>query len=739
MLFTKPVGKTSLETTFLDQVEKDTPDRVKQAPLLDLNNKNEFVFRLTKAHLAEFDPNGEGLGILKWFNLYREEAKVSTAGIRGLQNPLYPWDTRYPLNLIGVMLATMGKVLVASGTDSPKEKVVACEVRYNSTQYVELIARLQAAYGITTHVTKDYQTIPIFMISFIIFMNDLYGGEYVTSSHAMAKKIATKDLNSQGSQYIPSESLLFVDKVEAILKEVEEKGEYVIKIAADNNENINKEFLNSIKNGINDYVEYLKSGVATPLNLENIKKLNKKVVIDTVGGSLTNTFDPVLAMLGIREKFDFVHNSEDPFNHAVGKTIKEDGAFFDWSCDTTIMKADLKTMNIATPVVNTIGYGELLKDYPVGTVLLMTDPDADRLVTGYIDTTDNSEKIKKMGLVYSTLNDNRILVIFTPNQSFLMNIDFQQKALKEAGLWDKYNWFMLKTTASQRSWDEWGKSVGIPVVNTPVGFKELADSMINIERKMTASEASSITIKDVFGDTHDLGKNPRMLFAGEESGGEIFGPAELITSKKGKKAISMREKSAGEAIIITAAMLSWLESKQLSLTDYLISIFEDHKIDFKYEIRVDQKYYNESEPDISILLKEKEKGMVAKTLNNSYFLSLALGYKDKIITLDQVKQILSECFGELDFTDLLDIRFCGDGTYILFKDKCLEVRPSGTDAVNKGYSFGKDQWECIKYAQAFAGYTGERTKLHNELIPESFYALSEKYAFEIYTDYKEHQ
>lgn len=739
MLFTKPIGKSVLETTFLEQVERDTPSRVSSKPLIDLNNKNEFVFTIKKEHLADFDPNGDGLGIIKWFNLYREEAKVSTAGIRGLQNPLYPWDTRYPLNLIGVMLATMGKVLVAQETSDPKEKVVACEVRYNSTQYVELIARLQSAYNITTHVTHDYQTIPIFMISFIIFMNDFYGGEYVTSSHAMAKKIATKDLNSQGSQYIPSESLLFVDKVGEILKEVEEKGEYSITIAADNNPHINKAFLETINNGVTDYVKYLKSGVATDLNLQNIRSLNKKVVIDTVGGSLTNTFDPVLTQLGIRDKFDFVHNAEDPFNHSVGKTIKEDGAFFDWSCDTTIMKADLKTMNIATPVVNTIGYGELLKNYPVGTVLLMTDPDADRLVTGYIDTTDNSDKIKQMGLVYSSLNDNRILVIFTPNQSFLMNIDFQQKALKEAGLWDKYDWFMLKTTASQRSWDEWGKSLGIPVVNTPVGFKELADSMINIERKMSASSGEPITIKDVFGDTHQLGKNPRMLFAGEESGGEIFGPAELITSKKGKKAISMREKSAGEAIIITAAMLSWLESKSLTLTDYLISIFADHKIDFKYEIRVDQKYYNESEPDISILLKEKEKGMVAKTLNNSYFLSLALGYRDKLITLDQVRAILSECFVDLDFSDLEDIRFCGDGTYILFKDKCLEVRPSGTDAVNKGYSFGKDQWECIKYAQAFAGYTGERTPLHTQYIPQDFYSRAEKYAFEIYTDYKENQ
>ena len=739
MLFTKPVGKTNLEKAFLDQIENDTPEKVKNTKLIDLNNKGEFVFTLKKGHLEDFDSVGEGLGIRSWFNLYREEAKVSTAGIRGLQNPLYPWDTRYPLNLVGMMLATMGKVLVAKESDTPKEKIVACEVRYNSTQYVEMIARLQAAYGITTHVTEDYKTIPIFMISFIIFMNDLYGGEYVTSSHAMAKKIATKDLNSQGSQYIPSESLLFVDKVAKILKEVEEKGEYSIKISAFDNPRVTDSFLKSIENGVIDYVKYLRSGIATEINLTNINNLTNKIVIDTVGGSLANTFIPVLNKLGIISKFDFVHSAEDSFNHSVGKTLTEAGVFFDWSCDTTIMKANLRTMDIQVPVVNTIDYKVLLHDYPIGTIVLMTDPDADRLVTSYIDDSKNIDKLKSMGLVSSPLDDNRILVIFTPNQSFLMNIDFQYKALNEAGLWDKYHWFLLKTTASQRSWDEWAKSKNIPVINTPVGFKELADTMINIERKMLSETKKSITIKDVFGETHDLGENPRLLFAGEESGGEIFGPSELIESKKGRKAISMREKSAGEAIIITAAMASWLESKSMSLTEYLQDIFTENHIDFKYEIRVDQKYYNESQPDISILLKEKEEGMATKARNNSYFLSLALGYRDLLISLDQVKAILSECFKELNFTDLLDIKFCGDGTYFIFANKCMEVRPSGTDAVNKGYAFGLDQWECIKYAQTFASYTGERTPLHLELIPTDFYARIEQYAFEVYSNYKANQ
>lgn len=739
MQFAKPIAKNALEKILLDSVEKDTPDTIKNNPLIDLNNKSVFTFTLTKNHLEKFNAETGALGIEDWFNNYEKEAKVSTAGIRGLQNPLYPWDTRYPLNLVGMMLATMGKILVAKDIVGEKTKIAAGEVRYNSKQYVELIARLQAQNGIKTLVTKDYMPIPIFLISFIVFMHDFYGGEYVTSSHAISKKIATKDLNSQGSQYIPDESMLFVNKVREILDIVREKGEYVFTFSEESNPNLDKEFLDRIENGTDLYVKYLKAGVATDINLGYIKNAKKKIVVECVGGSIFQTLSPVVKKLGIESQFAFLHESEDPFFHQIGKVMDENQKFFDWSCDTTIMKADTKTKAISVPVVDTIHYGELLKEYPLGTTLLMTDPDADRLVTAYIDSAKNSQKLEKLGLVYGKLDEERILVIFTPNQSFLLTIDFQYRALVEAGLWGKYDWFLMKTTASQRSWDEWAVAHNIPVINTPVGFKELADSMQQIEKKMENNPGQDVYLKDVYGKNHNLGKNPRMLFAGEESGGEIFGPAELITSLGGRRAISMREKSAGEAIIITAALSAYLESKNISASDYLVQIFEENKIKSRFEIRIDQKYYNESEPDIATLLKAKENGMKLKTQNNSYFLSLSLGYRDKLVTLDQVKQILSECFSDLDFTDLEDAMFVGDGTYFLFSNKCLEVRPSGTDAVNKAYSYGLDQWESIKYSQAFAGYEGERNPLHLKLIPQEFYDKVESYAFNIYMQYKQNQ
>jgi len=739
MKFSSPKPNLPLEKTFLDQVEKDTPSKIKAKNLVDLNTEGEFSFTLKREYLEKFDPNGEALGIMSWFENYAAEAKVSTAGIRGIQNPLYPWDTRYPLNLVGVMLATMGKILVSQETPGEKTKIAACEVRYNSSQYVELISRIQAAYGITTWITDEYQTIPIFLISFLVFVFDLYGGEYATSSHSMCKKIATKDLNTQGSQYIPSESLLFVEKVRKILEEVRTKGEYTIKISSKDDRNLEKKFLASIDNGIKLYVDYLKQGVATQTNLNYIRGSKNKILVDCMGGSMYKTLSSMLTYLGMLDQFDFLHATEDSFNHGIGKVVDENGKFFDWGCDTTIMKINFDTMHIGVPVLESANYESLLKDYPLGTTLLITDPDADRLVMAYIEKADELPKIKQRGLVHLTLDKERILVMFTPNQSFLMTVDFQQKALLKAGIWDKYNWFILKTTASQRSWDEWAKANNVPTINTPVGFKELADAMINIERKLKETPGEEIIIKDVLGNSINVGKKPRLLFAGEESGGEIFGPPELVSSNKGRLAISMREKSAGEAVVITAAMASWLAKNNMSPADYLWNIYERNNIVSRYEIRIDCKYYNESEADITKLLKEKEAGMRIKEENDAYFLSLALGYRDGIITLDQVKDILTECFSGLDFSTVVDIKFVGDGTYILCTDKCLEVRPSGTDAMNKAYGYGIDQWDCIKFAQKFTAYSGTRNPLHKKYIPEEFYNEVKDYSFEIYSYYKEHQ
>lgn len=736
----------ALEKMFFDSIYYETIENARHIinnPVIDLNKKGEIIFTLKKANLENYDPdkNPEGLGIRDWFENYSKEARVSTAGIRGQQNVLFPWDTRYPINLIGMLLATTGKALAARkiyGQDANLQKIAGTEVRYNSDKYLDIIARTQAAYNIVTHLPENRHTIPIWLTSFLVFKLDLVGGEYVTSSHAQSIKIATKDINNQGSQYLPDESKLFVDEIANILKKVEQDGKYELKIAASNDSHICENV-----DGIDLYVDYLKKGVASDDNLKLIKDIQNKIIIESMGGSAYRTLNEVLKKLKIQESFEWSNIEEDPFFHGAGKADKDlktgKSGFYDYSADTSLV-INNPDGSARFPVLETMGYDKSLANKPVKTTIFITDPDHDRLSIAQIENKDRIPKLKKSGINYMDLKNGNILTVYTPNQGFLMLMDFYAKQLKKQGKWDNHPRFIIKTTASAKSWDEWAYKNDVKVINVPVGFKEIASIMKKIEKQLCENINKPVIIRDIFDKEINLGINPRLLFAGEESGGMIMGPEELIQSNAGRKAIAMREKSATEAILVAASLISSLEKSGMLLSENLEKIFSENKIIGKYDIREDVVYYNESLP-IEELKEAKKKGEKLRTKNDVFYLGMALDLKNKKININQVQEILKETFSDLDFSNLTDIKFVGDGTYLEFTDKYIEVRPSGTDAVTKAYGAGKDRAECLKYAKALGNYDGERGLLHQKYISDKYYEEEEdmpnikKIVMEIYENW----
>lgn len=732
-----------LENSLFKSVYDKTPDYIKNLNLMDFSNDGEFTFILKKEYLKPYNEttNPQGLNLEEWFAGYAKEAKVSTAGIRGPQNILQPQDTRFPINLVGIVLATLAKALVAKEKYPEKRivKVAGCEVRYNSKLFLDAIARIQAAQGIETLVPLERKTIPIWLASFLAFKLDLLGGEYITSSHGISVKNATKDLNCQGSQYLPEESMEFVNKIQEIFDYVNKHGSYEIKISAKNNPLINEQAMSNINNGVDLYVEYLKSGVAQDINLNLIKTFNKKIVIESVGGCAYATLSKVLEKLGITDKFDWLDAKEDPFFHSIGKygtTPKGERAFYDYSVDATVV-AKKQNGEKFFPVIETMNYKERLKDYPEGTVVLITDPDHDRLTVTQIEKIDRISELQNLGIDYVKLDNDRILTIFTANQAFLMIMDFWAKQLKTKGLWDNHPRFIIKTTASALSWDEWGKNNNVKVINVPVGFKEIANIMKKVELKLKNNPDENIIIDDVLGNPIDLGVNPRLLFGGEESGGMIMGTEELIKSQNGRFAIAMREKSATEAIIVAAALIAYQKEEKLS--QYLNNVFEENKIIGKYDTRIDISYYNESEPDINKLKADKTAGEEKRTKNDIFYLSMAIALRSNAINIDNIKEILNDkfCSDGLNFDNLNNVKFVGDGTYLEFSDKYIEIRPSGTDAKTKAYGGGANKNDIEKYANILGNYSGERTALHKNLIPIQYYDFAKDKAMDYYLNFVE--
>ena len=725
-----------LEQELFKNVFDKTPDYIKNLDLLNFDNENEFVFTLKREHLYAYDSekNPEGLNLLEWFAGYAKEAKVSTAGIRGPQNILYPQDTRFPINLVGIVLATLAKALVAREKYEGKEirKLVGSEVRYNSDLYLDAIARVQAAQEIKTLTPVGRKTIPIWLASFLAFKLDLVGGEYITSSHGISVKTATKDLNSQGSQYLPEESLEFVDKIQEIFDITEREGSYEIRISAKNNPYIDEEIMSRLNDGIDLYVEYLKSGVAQ--NLDAVKKMENKLFIESVGGCAYKTLSRVLEKLEIADKYEWNNIEEDPFFHSIGKydtDPKGNKVFYDYSVDATVL-AKRANGEKFFPVIESLHYEDKLADKPLGTIVLITDPDHDRLTVCQIETIGAIPMLEEFGISYIKLDETRVLTVYTANQAFLMLMNFRVKQLKLQGKFKNHPRFMIKTTASALSWDEWAKHHGIKVVNVPVGFKEIANIMKKVELQLRENSKAEVKVDDVFGNEITLGVQPRLVFAGEESGGMIMGSEDLIESLSGRKAIAMREKSATEAIIVASALAAKLEEDNKTLSEYLEEIFSECNIIAKYDIREDISYYNESEPDIEKLKQAKIEGEKQRTKNDLFYLALAIAIKEGKANIDSVKKVLHNAFAELSFENLTDVKFVGDGTYLKFTDKYIEIRPSGTDAKTKAYGGGENLETISEFARILGNYSGDRTELHRELLTQEFYENSKDVALEHY-------
>lgn len=736
--FNNKTANSPLEEALFESVDSKTPDYIKNNKLVDLSNKDEFTFRLKKEHLAPYNAktNPDGLNLEDWFKGYAKEAEVSTAGIRGPQNILYPHDTRFPINLIGIMLATEAKALVANELypDNELIKLAGCEVRYNSQEILELIARTQAAHGVKTIVPQGRKTIPIWMASFLAYKLDLLGGEYITSSHGISVKNATKDLNSQGSQYLPEESLLFVDKIKFIFDEVNKNGFYDIKIASNSDLLISEELMEKLDDGVDLYKQYLLDGVAKDANLKLIKELKDKIVIENVGGSAYRTLSRILKTLDVDSHFVWLNKEEDPFFHGIGKYSidpKGNNVFYDYSVDATVLSKD-KDGKAYFPVINSLHYDEKLKDCPISTVVLITDPDHDRLTVCQIESADKAEFLNELGVDYVNLDEGRVLSVFTANQSFLMIMDFWANQLKRECLFDKHPRFIIKTTASARSWDEWAKRNGINVVNVPVGFKEIANVMKKVEKQIASAPDKDVVVTDVLGKKINLGVNPKLIFGGEESGGMIIGTEELIKSQSGRLAVAMREKSATEAIIVASALTSYLNKENKTLCAYLYYVFKNNEIISKFDIREDISYYNESEPDIEKLKLTKIEGEAKRTKNDVFYLTMAVAKSKGKLTLEQIKEILSDAFNDLNFNNLIDVKFVGDGTYLEFDDKFIEIRPSGTDAKTKAYGAGSDKEQLKTFARLMGNYSGDLTDLYKKYVDIDLYNCSKDISFEEY-------
>ena len=472
--------------------------------------------------------------------------------------------------------------------------------------------------------------------------------------------------------------------------------------------------------------------------------------------------------------------------------------------DQKAPEADLSQDVSVLEVVINSGMPAFMQNKPIGYINETTDPDGDRFVVMQVEknNAETKARLKRLNVAYLTLSDDKVLVVYVPNQNFLQiqysllnTLRAREEFKQDRENFDEYNdvtFFGITTTVSTSTWRDFWKENKVPTVCVPVGFKEIARMQRIVEYQIMMNEARikaglkkrRVVVHDVFGNPVDLGYNPRLLFAGEESGGMVVGATELLKSNDGvRQFLSWREKNAVEASLLMLGMTSNMffdaakkagldpekvsqdalysnETflKEMSLSRMLEHIFTEINAQNTAELRTDLVLLDPMVAKSMKLAEERAAYEQAaedrRNSNDAFFVGMAFAKEDGLITVGQIKEFLKDAISNdpeivqtmIDATKnrnaLQDVKnfiddqvvecyFQGDGVYFPLKSGgYFAVRPSGTDPKNKGYPSTSDAYTSSLISNAIAGLNPVK------FPPQAFRAFLEKHNAMQYADVK---
>jgi len=732
------------EEATMEELRKNPTPWGEEAIIPVDKEKGRIKIEITREMLEDWSPvNPQGRNIESSFKKYEEVGPLAIAGIRHIMNILNPHDTRQVKNtferfLTSLSLGLMLKIKYNKGAYFPYQANYGHEVRYHSEIFQDVTLQTLAAMGFVCHTVPDNEATAIWNTSTMGKFFNIPLSFCGTASHAESEIDGLKVMDYEGSQFLISDIEALIAIQRAIIEKIKRDGKVTFYLSAEDDPRITDGLYKSTHNGMHVYKNYQEKTAADDFVLDLINTLDpSNVHIDCMHGSGYKTLVAFFKEMGLEDlidKIDWMHIEEKPDFGNIGKLrenpktgVKE---IFDLGADGTQLYEKVMPDGSVVkyfPVLCTADYPETLAAMPIGDIILPTDMDNDRLY--YIQIMRNDAETKalldEIGVVYNVVNNEKIAAVHIPNKSFhfLQDMNLERiKTLMDQGKVSKDRAIVILTTlASTPAVDQWAEAkaregYNIKVINTAVGFAKLANVMYRTEGFMREHPGEDVIITDATGKNINIGHDPIILAAWEESGGIIVGITYGFKDLLGNSFLSAREKSATESIFLSLALISKLQKKgEVDFAKYLKEIYDSYDNDSPIDFRYDNKLFvpgTSKEAELEEIQGNKRKNRIFGAHT-----ALAISKMRGDIDIDECRRILKdmfiqeyearntqvknklpdvliERFKEVDFDYLEDVWFCGDGVMFVFEKEGRKwfvlFRPSGTEPKLKAYAFGKD-------------------------------------------------
>ena len=405
-----------------------------------------------------------------------DDLKFGTAGIRGKMGLGTNRINKYTIGLV-----TVGLSNYLNKTDNNPSVVIAYDTRNNSKEFALETALILNYYGIKTYIFKDIASTP--ELSYSIKYLNASNGIVITSSHNSKEYNGYKVYNSLGGQIVPPEDELIINEINSL-----DSFELIKKAP------LNNELFNYVPD--DEHISFLNENKKVIINNNIIKKQAKNIKI---------TYSS-LHGVGLNTSLELFKGLE-----IDGYNIVKEQCTFDGNFKMALNPNPELIENYDLPI-------KYAKENN-SDIILLTDPDADRV--GVMYKNNNNE--------YELINGDLLGALFA--YYIVNNIDI------------KDNSYMIRSIVTSPFIDKIADKKNIKIYEVLTGCKNIAHKRNELN-------------------------NENYVFGYEESLGYMFN-------------IDINDKCGFSSMIFMIEILCYVKENNITIEDYIDSMYKEYGYNYK--------------------------------------------------------------------------------------------------------------------------------------------------------------